>query len=289
MKITAEHEPLSEHEPNQGGQSYAKITPTTNDLMADHGFHHRPSLVIEQEATNKQDSEPKAKPLKVAIIGTAPSSRDLAPFDDLSWEIWGTSPGNVNVLRRVTRWVEVHSNLLWPENKHYGEPYVQWMKQQKTIPIYMQDQSIVPHAIVIPKDDLVKKYGPYFFSSTFAWAMAMAMEMGAVEIGLYGVDMASRQEYILQRPGGHYFIELARQRGIKVIIPPESDLLQPPPLYGYSHSTAFGRKVAARKQEILGRISNMTAERDRLNNGITYLQGALEDIEYIDSIWTGVG
>ena len=41
------------------------------------------------------------KPLKVALIGTAPSSRMLAPFNDPSWTIWACSPGNQNILPRA--------------------------------------------------------------------------------------------------------------------------------------------------------------------------------------------
>src|SRR5215467_9147402 len=32
---------------------------------------------------------------KVAIIGMAPSSRMLAPFNDPTWDIWVCSPGNM--------------------------------------------------------------------------------------------------------------------------------------------------------------------------------------------------
>mgnify|MGYP001561029533 CR=1 FL=1 len=46
--------------------------------------------------------------------------------------------------------------------------------------------------------------------------------------------------------------------------------------------------IAKRKQEVSGRVNGMMQERDRLNNSITYLQGALEDIDYMTSIWSGV-
>ena len=36
---------------------------------------------------------PPAQPLKIALVGTAPSSRMLAPYNDPSWKIWGCSPG----------------------------------------------------------------------------------------------------------------------------------------------------------------------------------------------------
>lgn len=210
----------------------------------------------------------------------------LAPFNDPSWKIWACSPGNMNALPRVDVWFELHSNLLWPEHESYGKPYIEWLKQQK-FPIYMQDQSQVANALVFPKDQLVNQFGDDFFTSSFAWMMALAISMGAVEIALYGIDMASRDEYIRQRPGFYYFRQRARERGIVVSAPHESDIMQAPPLYAYVDSTAFGRKIMARRKEVTGRIQGMTQQRDQLNNNITYLQGAQEDLDYFESIWSG--
>lgn len=229
------------------------------------------------------------QPLKVALVGTAPSSRMLAPFNDPTWEIWVCSPGNMNIIPRATRWFEIHANLMWEEHKSYGEPYVKWLNENKFPKgTYMQDQSLVPHAITFPKDELVKDFGPYFFTSSFAWMMALAIKEGAKEIGLYGVDMASRDEYILQRAGGHYFIQLAKDRGIKVILPFESDLEQPPALYGYAEATPFGRKLHARETELKNRVANMEQQLQSLDKNLTYLKGALEDLDYVKSIWLGV-
>jgi hypothetical protein len=210
-----------------------------------------------------------AQPLKIAMIGTAPSSRDLAPFGDPSWTIWACSPGNQGILPRVDAWFEVHSNLLWPECASYGKPYVEWLKQQK-FPIYMQDQSLVPNATRLPIQELVNEFGKYFFTSSFAYMIAMGIRAGAKEIALFGIDMASKDEYILQRPGGHYFMQRAAERGIKVSIPYESDLGQAPELYGYGDSTPYGRKLHVRKQELIARIAQMSGERDKLNHNITY-------------------
>src|SRR5882672_9672376 len=226
-------------------------------------------------------------PLKIAMIGTAPSSRMLAPYTDPSWKIWACSPGNMNALPRVDVWFELHSNLLWPEHESYGKPYIEWLKLQK-FPIYMQDQSLVPNATVFPKDELVAEFGDDFFTSSFAWMMALAMQQGATEIALYGIDMASRDEYIRQRPGFFFFRHLAKLRGVKISAPHESDIMQSPALYAYVDSTPFGRKIMARRQEVSGRIGGMTQQRDQLTNSITYLQGAMEDLDYFESIWSGV-
>jgi len=212
----------------------------------------------------------------------------LAPFNDPSWQIWACSPGNQNTLPRVDVWFELHGNLHWPENASYGLPYIEWLKTLK-IPIFMQNQMYVPNAIVFPKDEMVKEFGKDFFTSSFSWMMAWAIHQGAKEIALFGIDMASRDEYILQRPGFYFFKHIAEQRGIRVSAPNESDIMQPPGLYGFSEVTPFGRKILAREKEIRDRVTGMEQQLAQINNSVTYLKGALEDLDYVKSIWLGQG
>ena len=265
--------------------SSPKLTPTTNDALKGEG-KSIPFQVLEAPATQTIVSDPAS--LKIALVGTAPSSRNLAPFNDPSWKIWACSAGNMNQIPRVDAWFEIHSNLLWPEHEHFGRPYIEWLNQQ-TFPVYMQDNSMVARAIPVPVDDLLEDFGPYFFTSSFAWMLAMAMKSGAKEIGLYGIDMASRDEYILQRPGAFYFFMEAKRRGIKITAPHESDIMQPPGLYGFSDSTPLGRKISAREKELRDRVGGMKSQRDNLNNNITYLEGAIEDLDYFKNIWLGAG
>lgn len=233
---------------------------------------------------------------KVAIVGTAPSSRMLAPWNDPTWEIWACSPGNMGQLPRVDVWFEIHKNLLWPEHESYGKPYIEWLSKLP-IPVYMQDQSYFPHAQTFPMKELVKEYGGNFFSSSFAWMMAYAIHKKYKEIALYGVDMASKDEYYLQRQAFYFWYEKAQALGIKVTIPPESDLAQPPTLYGYSEVTPLGLKMHARKQELLMRIGqiekvdrpNLMAQLKTLEDTMTYLKGAVEDCEYVMTIWPRIG
>lgn len=274
--VVAQHEPLQSH-PFAG-------------VVAQQALNPFPQL--EQKMNVAPVAEPA--PLKVACIGTAPSSRLLAPFNDPTWQIWGCSPGNQGVLPRVDVWFEIHKNLLWPEYKHYGEPYINWLKQQK-FPIYMQDQSLVPNAITFPYQELVEEFGPYFFTSSFSWMMAFAMKCRAKEIALYGIDMASREEYIIQRPGAYYFMLEGAKRGIKVTAPYESDIMQPPGLYGFSDGKPFGRKLLARRTELKQRIAALQQEKNavvaqkvaQLDHDIAYLQGADEDLDYMISIHIG--
>lgn len=230
---------------------------------------------------------PVQGPLKVALVGTAPSSRDLAPYDDPSWKIWACSPGNMNVCKRIDCWFELHSNLLWKENEHYGRPYLEWLSKQP-FPVYMQDQTLVPRAMVFPWYEMVETFGRDFFTSSFSWMMALAIVQGATEIALYGIDMASRDEYIRQRPGFYYFKRRAEERGIKVSAPFESDIMQPPALYAYQDSTPQGRKLMARRKEVADRAAGHGQQIGQHQQSQAYLQGALEDIDYQETIWIGV-
>lgn len=240
------------------------------------------------------------KPKKVAILGTAPSSRLLAPFGDPEWTIWGSSPGNsgdpgsgpMALPRLPDAWIEMHANFHWPEYiQQYGGAYVKWINEKSfpvVAPVDLPNyRALFPKAIPFPWRELVVEFGPYFFTSTFAWMAAFAIKLGVKELGFYGVDMSSKDEYILQRPGGHYFMMQAMQRGIKVVIPDESDLVQPPPLYGIHDSTPMGRKAASRRQEVNMRIAGAQQRMAQAQGEMTYLQGALEDIDYHANIWGG--
>jgi hypothetical protein len=273
-----------------GGKSPVRITPAHEPLQGETPPSAKGKAAIQPEMPKAPVVEPQ--PIKVALIGTAPSSRMLAPFNDPTWKIWACSPGNQGVLPRVDVWFELHGNLLWPENVNYGGPYIEWLKTL-TIPVYMQDQRYCPNATTYPKDEMIKEFGKDFFTSSFSWMMALAISQGAKELSLYGIDMASRDEYILQRPGFYFFKHIAESRGIKVSAPHESDIMQPPGLYGYSEVTPFGRKILAREKEIRDRVAGMEQERAnkvaQLDHSIAYLKGALEDLDYVKSIWLGQG
>jgi len=142
---------------------HAKLTPRNTDLLKSGKVRKPNGKMALEEPSNFTEIKGKLeipvqpviqpqsqiKPLKIALIGTAPSSRGLAPYKDPDWKIWACSPGNMDQLPRVDAWFEVHSNLLWPECISYGQPYVEWLKKQ-TFPIYMQDNRVVPNATPLP-------------------------------------------------------------------------------------------------------------------------------------------
>ena len=135
------------------------------------------------------------------------------------------------------------------------------------------------------------KVAPDWFSSMFSWMMAFAIKEGAKEISIFGADMSASSEYGFQKPAMRRFIEFAEERQIKVSAPPESDILQPPPLYGYSISTPMGRKLAIREREILKRVEGLRQRREyairQFDHDIDHLVGALDQLDYAINTWTG--
>jgi hypothetical protein len=230
--------------------------------------------------------------MKIAIVGTCPSSRMLAPYNDESWEIWTCSPDNVDRLPRVSRWFELHGDVGWEDQQQWEVNFLAWLNAQ-SFPLYVQVKHMFrDSAIRFPYEELTKEFGTYWFTSMFAWMMAFAIHEGATEIGIFGADMAADSEYGYQKPAMRRFIEYAEERQIKVSAPMESDILQPPPLYGYSVSTPMGRKLRVREKEILKRVRELRIQREnmvrQLDHDIDHLVGALDQLNYAISTWTGM-
>lgn len=148
---------------------------------------------------------------KIAILGSAPSSVALAPFDDPSWAIWGCSPATFVTCapKRSDVWFELHR---WqpsepgksgaPGTKPWFSPeFAQFLANHKG-PVFMSERhESIPPSLRYPFEEIIAKYGPYFFTSSIALMLAMAIEQKPKVIGLWGVDMAATEEYAYQRPG----------------------------------------------------------------------------------------
>ena len=235
--------------------------------------------------------------MKVALLGSAPSSVGMAPFHDPEWQIWACSPGVYGTVGaiggRTDQYFELHR---WrpptPGKPGSGDPwfspeYCQFLRQHPKV--WVADPNAVgdiPNAQLLPFQQLVGKYGPYFFTSSLTWMFAMALEAGATMIGMWGVDMSATEEYGYQRAGCQYFVQLAVTHGVQVVVPPESDLLVPPPLYGVCEIDHQWIKLLARKQELLNRLNEVTARDTATKGEYHFVMGALDDLNYMMNTWT---
>lgn len=247
---------------------------------------------------------------KIGIIGSAPSSVRLAPWHDKTWSFWCCSPGVYGVapFKRSDVWWEIHrweppiaGNPAAASNKPWFSPeYVQFLTEHEG-PVYLAgpdaaNDNPVPslkNGWRFPFEDYIARYGQYFFTSSMAWMLAHAIDVllskraardvpePGEAIGLWGVDMAAHSEYAFQRPGCQHFIGLARKLGIQIILPPESDLMQPPTLYGISEYNPRHSKLLARLGEMQGREAMLAGQIGQMNSELMHIRGVIDDLKYV--------
>lgn len=220
---------------------------------------------------------------KIALVGTAPSSNLLAPYDDPLWEIWACGPANAGVLPRCDEWFELH-DLKPLERDATWTSYLSWLTLQRSVYTINLDPRFAGFK-TFPKDDMLREFGPYFFTSSIAWMMALAISRKPAAIGLWGIDMTSSSEYGDQRAGCHHFLQVARDRGIDVIVPDESDLAKPLPMYGYREMNPMWRKLSLRRQEFEGRQAMLRGQKAEIEREEIALSGALENLDYVMKTW----
>ena len=256
--------------------------------------------------------------MKIALIGSAPSSVKLGPYHDKSyaefvqgkqpkyppaqhieevWEIWGCSPGAFGQVARATRWFEVHR---WEPGQPWFSPeYCQFLREFKG-PVYTG--AVIPEIqnhVVYPTDRVEAEFGPFFLTSSLSLMMALAiLEIVAYReahpehdhsedvIGFWGVDMAATEEYGYQRAGCQFFVQEALRRGIGVYVPPESDLLRPMPVYGICEWDHQYIKMTARAREFNQRKAAAEQEMATASANLRFLQGASDDLNYTVNTWT---
>ena len=166
------------------------------------------------------------------IVGSHPETRDLVPWDADGVDFWllnesGSKgwPGKIDALFQL-HLSEIYRNATnVTDGGHWA-----WLQQEHGYPIYMQDvDPDVPDSVAYPIDeirgelphiDLIED-GLYSavrheLTSTFPYAIALAIYQGYETIRIYGVEMASMTEYTYQREGLKFWLGIALGRGVNV-------------------------------------------------------------------------
>lgn len=248
--------------------------------------------------------------MKIALIGSAPTSIDLAPWGDPTVQIWGCSPGVYYKAPRMDEFFELHRAEVGiigkpgTQKPWFSPEYVAWMGKQKRVwvaPAALEEwKTILPTAEAYPMEHMERLFGTYWWTSSLSYMMAMAIDQILLEretnakegkpaseelISLYGVDMAAQEEYGFQRAGCQNFIMLANLLGIPIWVPPESDLLRPMPRYGLDESEWWHIKGLARMRELEGKLAQSQANLEAAKGNVAYVTGALEDHKYHMDTW----
>lgn len=236
------------------------------------------------------------EPRNICMLGTAPSTRGLAPLDTEDWEVWCQADYWAD-LKRIDRWFEFA-----PMKKLVAEfpDYLKFLTEAE-FPIYMRKAyPELPKSQPFPFDEMANDFGPEFMTATVVWMMCQAITehragQAVGRIGLWGYDMALDGEYSHQRPGIRHLEWIAKQDGIEVFVPKGSDLLITPIPYPFADDDPQVAKIRARKKDLNNRLAYAQKQQGEhqakvtdLNNTIHYLRGALEDNNYYERMACGV-
>lgn len=221
---------------------------------------------------------PKRIKDKVAILGSASSSCNMAPFGDPSFEIWGLG---WRPMPRCDRWFEMH---LWQVCLDVGPEYLRMLSETKQ-PVYMLEvRREVPTSVRFPIEEMTACFGPRllgtdkrhpYWASSVAYMIAMAITEGFKHIEVWGVDMLTDGEYQHQRPNCEWLLGIAEGRGIETYVPPESALLKMGFLYGYDLEDVKKSISATDLEKWVNEQKNkMTQQRDQHQGHAVACDGA---------------
>ena|SRR3990167_14613 len=188
-------------------------------------------MAAEEQTPAVVNEETTFKPEGIAVVGSHPATVMQTPFDK-PWLVYACSPHNYEVrqLPRFDAWFEVHIPIA---DKTRAYPYLKYLE---TLPlVWLRDQDAIqyfPGARLYPEKEMKDEFGPFTFTSSIAFMLAMAIKdcekHNIPQIGLFGIMQASANEYTYQRPGIQNLLWQAAKRGIKVLAPKESRLFDPP-------------------------------------------------------------
>lgn len=218
------------------------------------------------------------KRTKVAIVGFASSSRDLAPFDDPEWEIWGLNQLYGYMPRRADRWFEIHTPEMFTADIVPGTDYLGWLAECP-IPVYMiEHYPSVPNSVRYPLERMIDFLdGMDYWTSCPAYMAALALAEGFQTIALYGIDLVVGVEYQRQKACLEailaYGMGKARGEGrpITLEIPKTSALFKARYRYGREIG---GTNGPLSESSIAVLIKRYEERRDELLTRLNWIEGA---------------
>jgi len=190
---------------------------------------------------------------KLAIVGSGSNTRDAAPFDDPSFDIWVfNEAGNSKWCLRWDAVFQMHEPEIYKGHNTKDAHHWEWLQQKHGKPVYMQEvDPDVPDSVRFPIEDALEVTQEDYFASTFAYmaALALMQDYGYVEI--HGIEL-SHSEYQYQAECWRYWIGVLKGRlgGSNVVLFSGKDLFKSA-RYGYEGNFSFGVDYFAARARLL--------------------------------------
>jgi hypothetical protein len=225
----------------------------------------------------------------VAIVGSSPETREMAPWDDPNVDIWvfneaysqnirGEDGEPYQWCRRASVVFQLHDQAIYrSEHNRSDKRHWEWLQQNHgDLIIYMKDvDDQVPNSHRLPIEAIHGlldnfRHGPAlerrnYLTSTVSIALALAILHAYDRILIYGVEMASDTEYQYQRECVLFWLGVAIGRGIRVEM--------------VSGESMFNRPVYAYEGSIELDIDGLRVRAEYLNTEIVKALQVVRDTE----------
>lgn len=198
---------------------------------------------------------------KVMILGSSERSLKDAPLVDESYTVIALPAFESN---RVDLYFEMHDRKKWRKETF---PY---LVRSETFVVCQKFHDDIPNSLEYPLDEVKKKIGKDYFTSSIAYILAFILMQDQVEeVALFGIDLVTDSEYKDQRPCVEYLLGVLSGKGVKITIPNSSALLKSPRNYGYES-----------KQEGSISLSDLLQRKKTLDSDIDELKTVLNRLVY---------
>ena len=175
---------------------------------------------------------------KLAIVGSHPTTRENAPYDDDSYDIWlfNEAPQKPAVYRRWDNSFQMHKPEVYASpNNWVNSEHWDWLQQDHGDKIiWMQElDERVPNSKRYPIEEVLSLVPYKYLRSTPAQALALAIYLDCYdEISIYGSELSSSTEYGYQAINFAFWIGFAHGMGIDLRMECwQAEFFQP--IYGY--------------------------------------------------------
>lgn len=135
---------------------------------------------------------------------------------DFSGEVWAFNAAACT--RKVDAAFQMHQSVDWG-----GQYYRNWLRNT-TVPVYMREtHSDIPSSVAYPFDDVFSMLSNVkhrdeplrYFTSTIAWAIALAVWQARSVVNVYGIELYNR-EYEEQKDCFTFWAGFSAGRGIEL-------------------------------------------------------------------------
>jgi hypothetical protein len=171
----------------------------------------------------------------VAIVGGHPKTRDLAPYNDPSIDIWAFNQAlGSKYAKRISALFQLHVGSIYKADR-FDPKHTELLKQKHDFPIYMLEvDPEIPNSVRYPFENILANFPdaePQMFTQSTCYALALALYLGYEKVMIYGVENSHFSEYSSEREGFIYWTGYLAGKGV-IIERHCGDNMFVHPLYG---------------------------------------------------------